>query len=144
MPQTRIPILRFFLGWMNQEWVKFFCNGVSTTLFTYAIYLFALLLVSFEFAFTISFVLGIIISYLTNSKFIFRAKSSFSTFVRFIFLSVSIYTVSLFGLRFLVNDLDVSNLVAPILTNFLIAPINFFITRMIFTLKKTSSYAENL
>jgi putative flippase GtrA len=127
--------MRFHSSYINPSWVKFLLNGVFITIFTYAIYVLFLLVVSFELAFTISFLLGIIISYLTNSKIIFRANSSFSSFMRFIFLAVSIFSVSIIGLRFLVNDLNIPNLAAPILTSFLVAPINFFITRKIFTLK---------
>lgn len=121
---------------INHSWIKFLINGVFVTTFTYSLYLLFLLAVSFELAFTLSFISGILTSFLTNKRFVFRSNASILNFTIYLIYAILIYLISLIGLRLLVLTLDISSIWAPILISFLVTPINFFVTKRIITLRK--------
>lgn len=134
--QKRKLSIRFHSFFINPSWSKFIINGIFITIFTYTVYILFLLAVSFELAFTISFVSGILTSFATNSRFVFRSNASILNFVMYLIYSFLIYLVSLIGLRLLVITLDISSLLAPIFINILVMPINFLTTRKIITMRK--------
>jgi putative flippase GtrA len=116
-----------------KEKLKFLLTGTLNTLFTYLIYIF-LLNISFhyQFAFIISWLLGLIFTFYLNIKFVFvylyKGKKK-KMFIKFFILSLIQLVFSLLLLDFLIQNLDFNKKVAPLIILFLFYIFKFLVSK---------------
>ncbi len=127
---------------ISKELVKFIVAGVVNNALTYLTYLLLLLVVSYQQAFLVTFILGILISYYLNSKFTFRRILTLNKFFFFSLLYVAQYLVSAYFLRLLIDDWSFSKAVAPLVILVINVPLSFLLVRLIIKAKSITLRAK--
>jgi putative flippase GtrA len=80
---------------LNKTFLLYLAAGLFNTLFTYALYLALLQLLSYRFAYTISYVTGLLLALLLQSRFVFKQST---TSMRAMLFGVSYLAQYLIGL----------------------------------------------
>lgn len=126
---------------LENEIVRFvFMGGVNTGL-TWLLYLALKLFVPYEIAFTLSYVAGILLSYVLNARYVFATKMSLSTFLQFPLVYVVQYLVSVATLYALVELAHCPESIAPLVVTALTVPVTYVMSR--FILKPRPKEAES-
>lgn len=125
-------MMRYF----NSDKMRFLLAGGINTILSYAFYVFFLLFFHYAIAYTISCILSIVISYLLNTKFVFRSHYSWSRFFAFPLVYLVQYFVGLVLLHLVIEFLHVRPLLAPIVVVAITWPITYLLSRYILTHKK--------
>jgi putative flippase GtrA len=129
------------LNWIRnkniQRWLTFVVGGGINTGFTYFLYLLLKLVLAYQWAYAISYVSGIFFSYWFNSVFVFRSTLSWKGVFAYPLVYVGQYLASAFFLAGLVEYLDVSQNIAPILVAIVLLPITYLLSKLL--LGKSSS-----
>lgn len=113
------------------ELIRFVLGGGMNTGITYVAYLLLLNRFGYQVAYSFAYLLGIILSYLYNSFFVFKAKITFLKIVTYPFVYLVQYLISLLLLYLLVMYLECPKLVAPILVTVLNFPVVFILSKYI-------------
>src|SRR4051812_29837623 len=124
-----------FKNLFNAEFIRFGLIGTLNTLFTLMIYIFLGLILSYQIAYFIAYVLGIILSYFLNALFVFQKKVSLSTFLQFPLIYLAQYIVGAVLLGALVEKAGISKNYSPILVILLTFPLSFFLNRFVFRIR---------
>jgi len=95
---------------------RFLSGGAVTTLASYAIYIGLLKFTSPEAAYTIAFILGLVLSYLINTLFVFRKTTGGASLARFLGVYACVYVIGLLALSLLRKPLGFSPYMAGLLT----------------------------
>lgn len=119
--------MKFF----NKEVNSFLIVGFVNTVLTYLIYLSILTFFTCEVSYSISFVLGVILSYTLNTQFVFKESFKFSTFLLFPLVYVVQYMLGIALLNILVKIVGIQEMFAPLGVIVLSMPVTFFLTRFI-------------
>lgn len=123
---------------MASLFVKFIFSGGLNTLVTYVVYLILLNIFSYKLSFTISYILGIVLSYALNRYWVFKTTGT----IKRIILFPGIYLIQyLFGLLVAFVWVEIVGLgekTAPLASIALSIPITFFLTRLLFKSKCNS------
>jgi putative flippase GtrA len=114
---------------LKNKFVRFLGTGALSTSLSYCLYLFFLGFVSYKFAYTISFVAGIVISYFLNSRMVFGSALRVDRFFKAIAIYLSIYLFNLFFIELLVIFLLVPVQFAPLLAVTVLLPFNYSLNR---------------
>jgi len=67
----------------NLAFARFLMSGLFNTAVTYVLYLLFLQFMSYQLAYSVVFVIGILISYVLNAGFVFRTRMTLKTLARF-------------------------------------------------------------
>lgn len=113
--------------WM--EFVRFTVCGVVNTGVTFIIYVCLLWFVPYAAAYSISYVVGIFISYWLNAKFVFEEPLSIVRALQYPLVYLVQYLLGLGLLFLLIEVTEVSEIVAPLLVVVLTLPITFLLSR---------------
>ena len=113
------------------EFLRFGFAGALGTAITYGIYVLLALAVAYVWAFTLSYVIGIFLSYTLNTWLVFREPWSWSRLVRFPIVYVVQYLFGLACLVVLVEWLGVPVLYAPLFVVMLSLPLTFVLSRRV-------------
>jgi putative flippase GtrA len=89
------------------EFLRFLVMGGANTLVAYAIYLALLPLMRYEFAYTMGYAVGIAMAYLISTRYVFRQPRRKRSAIRFPFVYVAQYLVSLIVLRVAIDGFGV-------------------------------------
>lgn len=108
---------------------RFFFTGLFNATATFLLYQILLLALSYEAAYSASYIAGILLSYVAHAKFTFTAKVKISGAVGYVLLSLFNYCVGLVLLIFCVETLRVHQAIAPILVLSIVVPMSFLLTR---------------
>jgi putative flippase GtrA len=113
------------------EILRFLLAGLSTTVFSYAIYLALLLLLPYMLAYVASFAAGIVFSYFMNTYFVFSRRFSWQTFLKFPLVYAVQLAINL-GLVWLsVDKFGIRKEWAPLLAVAVSIPVTFLMSRAI-------------
>ncbi|MFO1305809.1 MAG: GtrA family protein [Burkholderiales bacterium] len=112
---------------------RFLLAGVFNTALTYAIYVLLLRFVPYAVAFTLAYVMGILVSYALNARFVFRRQASWKSFVRFPFVYVAQYLAGLLLVSLLVEWLSVPAWLAPVAALAVTIPLTYVLSRAVFS-----------
>jgi putative flippase GtrA len=113
------------------EFGRYLIVGGVNTFLTYAIYLGGLKFTTYRLAYSVSFVCGILFSYLFNAQFVFRKQLRVVKALQFSMVYVGQYFVGLGLLLVLVEVVHLNKKFAPILLIFLIIPANYWLNRCV-------------
>lgn len=123
--------LTLWMKFLNKEFLKFLISGVINTLVTYGLYLAFLIIMEYKAAYTLSYVLGILLSYFLNTFFVFKEKVSLLKFIKFPVVYLAQYLMNLVILLLLVEYINLSAEIVPIIAIFITLPITYFLSKII-------------
>jgi putative flippase GtrA len=116
---------------IKQQFFRFVCVGIANTAFSYLLYILFRLVVPYEVAYTVAYVLAIGFSYWLNSTWVYRVTMSLRTFLQFPLVYVVQYVINIMCLHVLVEKLLVPQLIAPFFVIVINIPITFILSRWI-------------
>lgn len=119
--------MKFF----DSEFKRFVFWGAVNTGLTYFCYIFFALFVNYKIAYTVSYILGILISYYCNVRFSFQESFSVRQFIPYPLVYVMQYGVGLLLVYSLVDLTGINKFIAPIIVLVLTVPLTFFMSRML-------------
>jgi putative flippase GtrA len=93
--------------------IKFLAVGTFNTFFGYFIYGGLLYFIDYKYAYTVSYIISIIGSYLLNSIFVFNSKLSLKKALQFPLVYISQYVLGIAMLYVLVDKIHTPKLIAP-------------------------------
>ena len=111
--------------------MRFLVVGGLNTVLTYVIYVALVLFLSYSIAYTVTYALGIFISYYLNTQLVFKRKLRLAVALQYPAVYVVQYLIGLALLYVLVELASVSKFVAPILTVVVTVPATYLISRYI-------------
>jgi putative flippase GtrA len=109
--------------------VRFVLVGVINTLLTYIIYAAGLLFFKYAIAYTISFMIGVVISYYLNTSFAFNSALSVKKAIRFLSAYLLQYLFGLSILYIFVNLLGFSVFIAPVFVLCFSVPVTYLLVK---------------
>ena len=116
---------------MKHEVIRFLITGATNTALGYLIYLAFLLVLPYTAAYSISYVIGIFVSYALNTAFVFKERWSWKRFAAFPLVYVVQYLLGLALLALLVEKAGVPKTLAPLVIVIIILPVTFFLSRFV-------------
>jgi putative flippase GtrA len=119
------------MKYFSFEFGRFIIIGCTNTLLTYLVYLGLLNVFDYTFAYSLAYVLGIIISYFLNVLIVFKEPVSLKSFVKFPFVYLVQYLLGLFLLLGLVELLGIDSRFAPFVIIMFLVPVTFFLSRYV-------------
>ena len=121
------------------EGARFLLAGALNTAATYAVYLLLLSVLGYTLAYSLAFILGILIAYAMNSRYVFRVATSLRTFALFPLVYAAQYLVGVAALRIAVVEFGVAQKYALIASIAVTVPMTFLLNRLL--LKRGSDLA---
>ena len=119
--------------------IRFLVSGAATTIVTLGVYLLLLNVLPYALAYTVAFVIGIMLAYLLSSTFVFRAGPSARTFVLFPLVYLVQYLVGLAVVAIWVDFLKLPEEVAALAAVVVTLPITYLLARSLFLWRRTAS-----
>jgi putative flippase GtrA len=113
------------------EFARFIVAGAANTGISYAVYLLLLVLMPYLAAYTISYLVGIVISYLLLTRFVFRTPRRLATAVRFPLVYVAQYLIGSTVIVLLVETMGVRASIAAIVAIVVSIPVTFALSRLL-------------
>lgn len=120
---------------LPRVFIRFLLAGGSNTLITYAIYLLALNSLGYQYAYTLSYVIGLLISYILNRRFVFQSHRGWLSFVLMPTIYLAQYGLGLFIVWLWVDQLGWRAEPAPLIATACSLPITFLLSKWLFTKK---------
>ena len=115
------------------EFLKYTIVGCINTADYYLSYL--IFMDIFKFSYKISFVMGYVVSivgsYFLNTYFTYKQKPSVKKFLIFPLTYVPNFIIQYVGMILLVDRINMSRKVAPVITALVATPITFFVTKYV-------------
>lgn len=108
---------------------KFLVTGSINTGLTYLIYLLLLLVLDYRVAYLLSFVSGIAIALVLNSKFVFKTALTFRKAAGFVAAYCLQLVAGIFILQLLVEQTSVPPAIAPLCVMVFTVPLSFVMSR---------------
>lgn len=118
---------------------RFVFAGAANTGVTYLLYLALLVWIRYEIAYAMAYVIGIGISYVVNSIFVFRQPLAWRAAVAFPLVYVVQLVLGSALLKVLVDGMHVAEQYAPLLVVALMLPVTYFVSRRVVVGKKAGS-----
>lgn len=111
------------MKFINKTFYRFVFTGILNTIFSYIVYLICLLIMEYNFAYTISYILGILFSYYLNVKFVFSRKFTLNNALKFPLAYIFRYFCSIFILNFIVTLIPNFETIAPLIITIILTPL---------------------
>jgi putative flippase GtrA len=119
----------FFLP--NTEPVRFLLAGAANTVFSYVLFVLLLNVAPYLYAYSISYCIGIVVSYVLNSHFVFRQPLSLKRFMQFPLVYALQYCLGTLLLWLLVGKVSIVPELAMLAVVAVTIPITFVASRFI-------------
>ncbi|HIE4563170.1 TPA: GtrA family protein [Stenotrophomonas maltophilia] len=113
--------------------VRFLISGGINTGATFALYWLLLLWLDYRFAYAISFICGIALSYVLSTRFVFRTSFSWAKVVMFPLVYLVTYAAGACVLDLSVRRLGVPAHLAPFVSICVTLPLTFLLSRFVLT-----------
>lgn len=110
---------------------RFLLVGATNTAVSYVLYLLLLEFMPYLYAYSISYGIGIVVSYILNSRFVFRQPLSLHKFLQFPIVYVMQYSLGVAILWLLIGQLGISPALAMIGVVAVTIPVTFVASRFI-------------
>ena len=127
-----------FVGQRAQRWLRFIIGGGINTGFTYLVYLGVNKFLPYHAAYLIAYALGIVFSYWFNARVVFRVPLSSKGFAAYPVVYVVQYLVSALCLGGLVEFLQISELIAPLVVAVVMIPLTYLMSKLVLGVNKPS------
>jgi putative flippase GtrA len=118
--------------------IRFVIAGATTTLASFGLYLLLLPFMPYAAAYSAAFVAGLVLSYLLNSTFVFRASSSARTAALFPLIYLVQYLVGLAVVGLWVDALGLPDTLASVAAIVVTLPITYMLSRSLFSWRRAA------
>lgn len=115
---------------IDELW-RFIAVGILNTAVTYLLYILLQTVLFYQIAYAIAYCLGILSSYLFNTLVVFRVPLSWSRGIIYPLIYFVQYVISAVFLSGIVELLDVSEKVGPLVVIVLMTPITFILNKLV-------------
>jgi len=126
----------------NLAFARFLMSGLFNTAVTYVLYLLFLQFMSYQLAYSVVFVIGILISYVLNAGFVFRTRMTLKTLARFPLVYGAQYVLGMGLVLGLVEVVGLATWLAPLGAIMVTVPLTFVLSRYIFTANKKTEVPD--
>lgn len=126
------------MRFINREFFRFVFWGGVNTLAGYLVYAFLLWFLPYLISYSVAFIFSIFVSYVLNSKFVFKQELELRKAIKYPVVYVNQYVLGAVSLYLLVHFLAISKLVAPLLVVVLTIPVTYFLSRRILRGKRSN------
>ena len=116
----------------NLYLIRFIILGVINTILTYFLYLILLFLLPYVWAYSITYLFGLTISYFLSSYWVFKKNIAIKSGMYFLIYHLSNYLVNIMALWIFIDLIGLSEKIAPLITISLLTPIFYLISKKIF------------
>ena len=123
----------------RSRFLRFLVSGGLNTAVTYIIYVALLQILEYRLAYTVAYVVGILLSYSLNRAFVFRSHRGWSSVLLFPFVYLAQYLVSLAIVWIGVSNLGLPKLLAPPVAILISIPLTYLLSRFVFTRPNSAS-----
>lgn len=131
-PLTRSNLIILCVSWLRaREFGRFIVVGGINTVVTYIVYVALVAVLRYPVAYSVTYVLGIVLSYYLNARFVFRRKLRATVALQYPIVYLLQYLLGLVLLYALVEIGHFSKLIAPIFALFITVPITYAASRCI-------------
>ncbi|NGM54446.1 GtrA family protein [Stenotrophomonas sp. P2112] len=111
--------------------VRFLAGGALNTGSTFVLYWLLLLVVEYRIAYAISFVAGILLSYVINTKFVFRTNYSLRKVILFPLVYLATYLAGAVVLDLSVSRFGVDARLAPFISICATLPLTYLLSKLV-------------
>jgi putative flippase GtrA len=118
-------------GQVGREFGRFLIAGAINTALTYGLYLILLDPLGYFVAYSVAYVVGIVVSYFLVSRFVFRTSTSLAGFFRYPLVYVAQYLVGTLVLWMCVELAGVGKEIALLASIAATVPVTFAISRLV-------------
>lgn len=108
---------------------RFFAVGVANFVFTYVVYLSALLVLDYKIAFAVSFVAGLLFTSVMTIRHIFTTQLTILRVVTYGLYYLMYFFVNIRLIELLVEGYAVDDKVAPLISLALLTPVHFLLSK---------------
>ena len=112
----------------NLYLIRFIILGVINTILTYFLYLILLFLLPYVWAYSITYLFGLTISYFLSSYWVFKKNIAIKSGMYFLIYHLSNYLVNIMALWIFIDLIGLSEKIAPVITISLLTPIFYLIS----------------
>ena len=116
---------------LNRQFFYYIRAGLGNTFLTSLLYCLGLLLFPYAIAYTISFLVGVIFSYIMNKNVVFDAPTSSNYFSQYALYYLTQYGIGLLLIHQFIQH-GIPPLLAPWIVLCVLTPINFYLLKGIF------------
>lgn len=124
-------MMKFNTSIFNRKFIKFLLIGLLNTGITYILYLVFLPFTTYEVSYTLSYVIGIITSYIFNSSMVFRSKLTLLKFIKYPLVYIVQFFLNWIILKLAVNYFNIHTKFAPVIVMVITIPITFALSKLI-------------
>lgn len=117
---------------MEIKFFRFLLTGGLNTGITYVLYLVLLSVLPYTWAYSISYVCGIIFAFVMSRFFIFKEHQGIKSILFFPLVYVAQYVLGMFVVWFWVKQLSLPDYLAPLAAIILSLPLTFVLTKLVF------------
>lgn len=107
------------------RWLRFLAGGAVNTAFSYAVYFFLNMFLSYQWAYFLAYIIGVFFAYWLNARWVFRVQLSWKGFFSYPIIYVLQYLISALFLGVLVEVFGISVNIAPIYVVVALLPITY-------------------
>ncbi|MBB3800296.1 putative flippase GtrA [Xanthomonas arboricola] len=111
--------------------LRFLLGGALNTGLTLVLYWALLGFMYYQWAYLASFCAGILLSYLINTRYVFRAQHSWLKFAAFPLIYLVTYAVGALALKLSVGHLGVPAAVGPLVSSVVTLPASFILSKLL-------------
>jgi putative flippase GtrA len=120
-------------GILRRQFARFLQVGILNTIGTYLLYLALNLILPYAVSYSITFVVGVLVSAWLNARYSFTTRLTGKSLVRFVVIYIISYALSLQLLVYFVEVTGIHPNLAPLLVLTVFTPINFLSSRLALT-----------
>ncbi len=117
------------MRFIDREPIRFLLAGGINTVVTYLVYLALLDALGYRLAFSTAFVLGILLGYQLNIRFVFRTTFSLRKMLQYPVVYLAQYFLGLAFIAMLVELAGINQKIAPLINVALMIPLTYVINR---------------
>lgn len=110
---------------------RFLAGGALNTGSTFVLYWLLLLVVEYRVAYAISFAAGILLSYVINTRFVFRTDHSLRKIILFPLVYLTTYLVGALVLDMAVSRFGIDARIAPFISICATLPLTYLLTKLV-------------
>jgi putative flippase GtrA len=114
------------------KFFRFLLTGGLNTGITYALYLVLLSVLSYTWAYSISYVCGIIFAFIMSRFFVFKEHQGIKSILFFPLVYVAQYALGILVVWFWVKQLSLPEYLAPLAAIILSLPLTYVLTKLVF------------
>lgn len=119
------------MKYLNKEFSNFVVVGITNTAVTYIIYLVFLSFFEYNIAYGISYLSGIVISFILNGKYVFKTQLTIIKALKYPVVYIVQYLINLVVLNLLIKYIYINEVIAPLIVIIISIPITFTLSKII-------------